>query len=162
MSSPTPPTRVPLNKEGAACIGRPQIFAECAYIGVEPAPENRIDNRITIACGQTLDTSAWVPELEPVVLLLSIENVSTHPRQPEPVRKMISSTLLDFSTTVGNMFGPHDHLAVNPTTRQLLFWINWILLVYQNLGARWVIREVFIQGLVDHHGGILGSSKLTN
>lgn len=37
MLSPTPPTRVPLNKEGITCIGRPQIVATRVYIGTATA-----------------------------------------------------------------------------------------------------------------------------
>ena len=37
ISSPTAPTRVPLNKEGAAPIGRPQTIATRVYIGCPTA-----------------------------------------------------------------------------------------------------------------------------
>lgn len=35
--SPTPPTRVPLNKEGVTCIGRPRTIATRVYIGTATA-----------------------------------------------------------------------------------------------------------------------------
>lgn len=37
MLSPTPPTRVPLNKEGVTCIGRPRTIATRVYIGTATA-----------------------------------------------------------------------------------------------------------------------------
>jgi hypothetical protein len=76
ISSPTAPTRVPLNKEGAAGIGRLETIATRVYIGAATAirsqfqiQKTRVDNRTSIARGPNSENECVCTRANPVLLL---------------------------------------------------------------------------------------------